>query len=728
VSNAVNNQNLILPAGTAKIGTQEYPVLINSSTSLVDQLNMLPLKSYGSSTVMIKDVAHVSDKYMPQTNLVHVDGKKGVLEAIYKLGGASTLDIVDRIKKQLPGILSRVPENKQFKVTPLFDQSIFVRAAVVGVVKEAAIAAGLTGLMILLFLGSWRSTVIICVSIPLSILVSIICLWVLGETLNVMTLGGMALAVGILVDEATVEIENIHRNLHQRKRLVKAILDGAQQIAVPAFVSTLCICIVFVPVWFITGAAKSLFTPLAMGVIFAMLTSYLLSRTLVPTLVHYLLENEVEMYGGVEQEGVKHVHAGPTHVHIGKSIIWALCAIGIVVAAIGILVGIAWVALYFMQQTALFSASMPGFITELPAAFRENRFGTIKPFILWFLLILLAVSVIHYILLNNWIWRSHEAFNVHFERFRKFYGGFLGFALHHRISVLAVFVVFVIGSCVLFPYVGQDFFPAVDAGQIRLHVRAPAGTRLEESELKFADVEAFIRRQIPPEQIDTVIDNIGIPNSGINMSLSDGSQISSADGEILISLKENHQPTASLVKKLRKALPGEFPQMGFWFQAADIATQVLNFGLPAPIDVQIIGSKANLEKNYDIALELRKQIAAIPGAVDVHVHQVMRTPDLDINVDRTMASQIGVTQQAVATDVLISLSSSNTLAPNYWLDPKRGIQYAVGLMTPQFETGTINALQNTPITTPATISCQPSTCRPMCRTPIWARSPKRFRN
>ncbi|HET6246956.1 MAG TPA: efflux RND transporter permease subunit [Tepidisphaeraceae bacterium] len=701
VSGALNSQNLILPAGTAKIGTQEYTLHINSSTDAVTQLNDLPVKSIGNSTIHLGDVSHVADEFMPQINMVHVDGKKGVLEPIYKLGNASTLDLVKRVKAALPSIMARTPDSKDLKITPIFDQSIFVRAAVMGVVKEAAIAAGLTGLMILVFLGSWRSTVIICISIPLSILVSIICLWALHETLNVMTLGGMALAVGILVDDATVEIENIHRNLHQRKRLVKAILDGAQQIAVPAFVSTLCICIVFVPVWFITGAAKSLFTPLAMGVIFAMLTSYLLSRTLVPTLVHYLLESEVEMYGGVEQEGIQHVHGAPAKpATILHSVLWSTCALAVLAGGLAILVLLAFVVIWAMGHQAAFVDWVPSFITSLPEEFKANRFETIKTFVLSIALILLVISSLHYILRNNWIWRTHRAFNHYFEKFRQFYGGFLAFALHHRLSVLAVFVLFVIGSCILFPFVGEDFFPTVDAGQIRLHVRGPAGTRLEESERRFADVEAFIRTEIPPEQVETIIDNIGIPNSGINMSLSDGSGISAADGEILISLKENHAPTARFIKQLRKDLPNQFPQMGFWFQAADIATQVLNFGLPAPIDVQVAGPKRKEEQNYELAELLRKQIAAIPGAVDVHIHQVMRTPDLNINVNRTMANEMGVTQQSVASDLLISTSSSATVAPNFWLEKKGGVQYSVSTMTPQTSIDSINALQNTPISMP----------------------------
>ncbi len=610
VTNAINAQNLIVPAGTAKIGKQEYPVFTNSSPTAVEAMNDLPIRSSNGSTIYIRDVAHVSDKYMPQTNMVHIDGKKGALEPVYKLGGASTLDIVKRVLGALPAELPRVPGNKELILKPLFDQSVFVRAAVMGVVKEAAIAAGLTGLMILLFLGSWRSTLIICISIPLSILVSIIILWALGETLNVMTLGGMALAVGILVDDATVEIENIHRNLHQRKRLVQAILDGAQQIAVPAFVSTLCICIVFVPVWFITGAAKSLFTPLAMAVVFAMLTSYLLSRTLVPTLVHFLLESEVELYGGLEQKGYEHHHAQGS---------------------------------------------------------------------------------------RNWIWRVHNAFNRGFEKFRRFYGGYLTLALEHRLVVTLVFGLFVAGSCLLVFFVGRDFFPTVDAGQLRLHVRAPAGTRIEESERYFAQVEDYLRTQIPANELDVMLDNIGIPNSGINMALSDGSQVSPADGEILINLKPEHHPTPEYMKKLRRGLAENFPNLGIWFQPADIATQVLNFGIPAPIDVQIKGTRMTSEQNLAIAEDLRRQISGVPGAVDVHLHQVYRTPDLRVMVDRSRSMQIGASQRDVANSLLVSLSSSGQTSPNFWLDPKRGVSYAVSVMTPQFRVDSTEALQSTPV-------------------------------
>jgi multidrug efflux pump subunit AcrB len=697
VSNALNAQNLILPSGTAKMGPQEYYVRLNSSPDVVDAINDLPIKTVNGTTVYVRDVAHVADKYLPQTNMVHAEGKKGALVSIYKLGGASTLDIVKRIKDVLPKIYPRLPNYKELKITPLFDQSVFVRASIMGVVKEALIAAGLTGLMILLFLGSWRSTLIICISIPLSILVSIICLWSLGHTLNVMTLGGMALAVGILVDDATVEIENIHRNLHQRKRLVQAILDGAQQIAVPAFVSTLCICIVFVPVVFITGPAKSLFIPLAMAVVFAMMTSYFLSRTLVPTMVHYLLESEVELYGGVEQEGLAHDHSDRNH-HIGffRSLWWAVKAWVVLLVAVAAVIA----ALLGLHHRGVGTAWMPNWLVELPQTWRESGPALVGTVLRIIALSILLTGVVYEIFQNNWIWRTHQAFNRQFEKLRRFYGGFLALALEHRFATVAIMLVFVVGSCFLFPHVGRDFFPAVDAGQLRMHVRCPPGTRLEESERYFAEVEDFLRTQIPAMEITTMLDNIGIPNSGINLSLSDGSQISPADGEILIALNEDHHPTADYMKKLRKELPKRFPGLTFYFAPSDIATQVLNFGLPAPIDVQILGSKMTQEQNQKIAEELRQQIAAVPGAVDVHVHQVSNTPDLRVIVDRTKADQLGLKQRDVANDLLVSLASSGQVAPNYWLDPKRGVQYSVSVMTPQYKVDSMTALQNTPVVIP----------------------------
>ncbi len=610
VSSAINAQNLILPSGTAKIGFQEYNVRLNSSPKAVDAIRDIPIKSVGNRTIFIRDVANVRDGFAPQTNVVHVNGKRGVMQPILK-SGASTLDIVAGVKKRWPQTKARMPDalNLEF----IADQSLFVRASIDGVLREGLIAAGLTAAMILLFLGSWRSTLIVVISIPLSILVSIILLNWLGQTLNVMTLGGMALAVGILVDDATVEIENIHRNLHQRKHLVEAILDGAQQIAVPAFVSTLCICIVFVPVVFITGAAKSLFIPLAMAVVFAMLTSYLLSRTLVPTMVHFLLAKEVAMYGGVADDG-------------------------------------------------------QGASDE-------------------------AIAAAH----RNIIWRFHDRFNAQFDKLRNFYGSVLAWSLAHRLLVVLLFVGFVGASTALFPLIGRDFFPAVDSGQIRLHVRAPAGTRIEETGRYFARVEEAIRDVVPDDQVVTVIDNIGIPNSGINLALSDGSLMSSADGEILLTLKEGHSPTADYIKQLRDLLNDRFPELTFFFQPPDIVTQVLNFGLPAPIDIQITSLRSNNAETYALAKSVRQRVSEIPGAVDAHLQQVPRTPELLVTADRTMLSEFNLTQRDVASAVLVSLSSSGQSAPNYWLDPKTGVQYPLAVQTPQYKMNSISALDRTPI-------------------------------
>jgi multidrug efflux pump subunit AcrB len=608
VSAAVSAQNLIAPSGTAKIGEQEYNVRLNNSPSIVAEIANLPIKSVGTRTVFIRDVAQVRDGYAPQTNIIRVDGKRGVLQPVLK-SGASTLAIVNGVKDRLPTIMATLPET--LRATLLSDQSIFVSAAIHSVLVEGAIAAGLTGLMILLFLGSWRSTLVVVISIPLSILVSILCLAFLGHTLNVMTLGGLALAVGILVDDATVEIENIHRNLHLGKRLVPAILDGAQQIATPAFVATLCICIVFVPVVFITGAARSLFVPMAMAVVFAMLTSYFLSRTLVPTLTHYLLASEVEMYGG-------------------KS---------------------------------------------------EAASGDHQP-------VKLGV-----------IWRVHHAFNHYFDKLRDFYGICLSTALQHRVFVTGAFLALVAASGILFPILGRDFFPSVDSGQMRMHIRTPAGTRIEETERWFGRVGEVVRKIIPPEELSTIIDNIGIPNSGINLALSDGSLMSASDGEMLITLHEHHAPTARYIAELRSELNQRFPDLTFYFQPPDIVTQVLNFGLAAPIDVQIVGPRGNYEKNYQIAKQLRDRIAQIPGAVDSHLQQVIRTPELNVHADRTLLSQLGMSERDISNDLLVSLSSSGQATPNFWLDPKSGVQYPLVVQAPQFKIDSIDALNNTPVST-----------------------------
>jgi CzcA family heavy metal efflux pump len=611
VANAVSLQNLILPSGTVKLGAQEVGVRLNSSPETLRDLAAIPVATVRGATVTLGDVAQVRDGFAPQTNLVRTNGRNGVLLSILKAGGASTLDIVARIRRALPEILPTLPP--EYRLDLLFDQSVFVRASVDGVVREGAIAAGLTALMILLFLGSWRSTLIVLVSIPLSILVSLIALAALGQTLNLMTLGGLSLAVGILVDDATVEIENVHRNIAMRKPLVRAILDGAQQIATPAFVATLSICIVFVPVVFITGAARSLFTPLALAVVFAMLTSYLLSRTLVPTMMQRLLGAELHRYTGAR------------------------------------------------------------------SARREDL-----------------------------AWRLHLRFNRLFERLRRAYGGFLDLALDHRGAVTAGFGAFVVATCLaLAPHLGRDFFPSVDAGQIRLHVRCPPGMRLDETARQFSLVEDEIRRVIPPREIATMLDNIGVPNSGINLALGDPSMVSAADGEIMVALDpERHGPTAGYVKTLRERFAARFPTFEIFFLAPDITTQVLNFGLSAPIDLQVSGPPGNRADNLRIARRLRDQLARVPGAVDVHLQQALGAPALRVNVDRVEASQQGLTERDVANSVLVSLSSTAAVAPSFWLDPRRGVQYLVAVQTPQYEVSSLDALRNTPVGAPGGAAVQ----------------------
>jgi CzcA family heavy metal efflux pump len=598
VSNALNLQNLILPAGTAKLAETEYRIRVNSSPTVLDELNNLPIKTVNGATVYIKDVAHVHDGFSVQTNIVRTNGNRGVLLTVTRNGKASTLDIVDRVKSTLPRILATVPP--ELKVSTLADQSVFVRASIEGVVREALIAAGLTGMMILLFLGSWRSTLIVCLSIPLSILASFAILSLLGQTINVMTLGGMALAVGILVDDATVAIENTHRNMGMGKHLLMAILDGGAQIAIPTFVSTLAICIVFVPVLMLTGTARYLFTPLALAVVFAMAASYLLSRTLVPTLAAYLLKAEADLF----EEGN----------HTGRGIFW----------------------------------------------------------------------------------RLHYVFNGFFERLRFRYLGLLDWSLRHRAGVLTAFMGVSLASLGLVFLVGQDFFPVVDSGQIKLHVRGPAGTRIEQTEQRFSDIEREIRKVIPPAELETILDNIGIPNSWASLAQGDIPTISSADGEILVSLNpEKHRRTSDYEVLLRKRLKEEFPDTVFFFQPPNITSQILNFGLPAPIDLQVVGR--DNDANYKIAQKLAAKIAAIPGAADVHVHQVVDAPEIRLNVDRVKASQMGLTQRDVANNMLISLSGSGTVAPNFWLNWNNGVNYNVGVQTPQYRIDSLDALLRTPI-------------------------------
>jgi multidrug efflux pump subunit AcrB len=611
VSTAINQQSVIVPSGTAKIGKREYDVLFNGNTDTIQAINNLPLKQVNGTTVYIRDVANVHDGYTPQVNMVVSNGIKAALLPVLKNGDASTLDVVSRVLKSLPGIAATLP--KDLEIKPLFDQSIFVSSALFEVLREGAIAGGLTAVMILLFLGSWRSTLVVATSIPLSICTSIIVLHALGQTINIMTLGGLALAVGILVDDATVEIENIHRNLGMGKSMIDAILDGAQEIATPALVATLCICIVFIPIFFLGGNAYFLFSPLAMAVVFAMMASYLLSRTVVPTMVNFL-------------ERGRH-HSGETsetHESAGASS----------------------------------SASQARYALQL-------------------------------------FTRIHEGFNRQFEKLRSFYVARLHWCLEHARAVLtAMLALAVLSLVVLTPFLGEDFFPVVDAGQFRLHVSAPVGTRIEDTQHVFTQVEEVIRSVIPKNEIDLVLDNIGLPMN-LNIALSDTATVSVSDGEILVSLnKEHHGSTWDYLKKIRQILIKKFPDYTFFTQPADIVGQTLNAGLPAPIDVQVVGHDA---QNYQIAEELRRRMAAIPGAVDVNIHQVIDYPSLLVNVDRTRAEELGLTEKQIADDLLVSLSGSGQTAPNFWLNPENGVSYLIAVQTPQYKIEAIPDILHTPI-------------------------------
>ncbi len=603
VSNALNAQNLILPAGTARVGPTEYLVRVNSSPTTISEMNDLPIRAANDALVYMKDIAQIRNGFAVQTNIVRENGQRSALLTVLKNGKASTLDIVTAVKKALPRVKADLPP--VLRITPLFDQSVFVRASINEVVREASIAAFLTALMILLFLGSWRSTLIVCISIPLSILTSICILAALGETINVMTLGGLALAVGILVDDATVEIENTHRNLAESDRsLVHAILESASQVAAPALVSTLSICIVFLPVLLLTGAAKYLFTPLAMAVVFAMLASYFLSRTLVPTMMHFLLPAEVALYQQHDGEEPK-----------------------------------------------------------------EAR---------------------------NPIWRFHQKFEHQFEKLRHSYKGVLEWTLVHRAITLTIFAAFVGGSSLLTLAIGRDFFPYVDSGQMRLHVLPPQGTRIEQAELVFAAVEKEIRNTLPKGRIDMILDNIGLPNGGINLAFGNNATISNSDGDILISLKEGKRQTVEFTRLLRAKLAQKFPEETFFFTPANITNQILDFGLPAPIDLQVVGR--NPVANYKIAQDLLRKVQAIPGAVDVHIHQEVSYPTVQVDVDREKAEQIGMQQRDVANSMLISLSGSGQTAPNQWLNPQNGVNYQVVVQSPLYKIDSFDALKRTPVT------------------------------
>ena len=598
VVNAIGSQNLILPAGTVKIGSLENDVDMNGSPKTVEEMNDLPIKTVGTNTLYIRDVAHVRDGNPPQTNIVLVDGQRAALMTVMKLGSTSTLDIINQLKERLPIVLAGLPP--EFRVRPIADQSLFVRASINGVLREAVIAACLTGLMILFFLGSWRSTLIIAVSIPLSILTSIIILGAIGETINIMTLGGLALAVGILVDDATVEIENINRNLAQGKETIQAILDGAQQIAVPAFVSTLSICIVFVPMFFLTGVARYLFVPLAEAVVFAMLASYLLSRTLVPTMARFLLKAHQE-------------------------------------------------------ESA------------------EKSLASANPFV-----------------------RLQGHFEAQFERLRTAYRGILRTCLAHRVVFPLAFLAVCAGSFVLVPWLGEDFFPSVDAGQIKLHVRAPTATRIEETAALCSEVEESIHELIPANEIEGVIDNIGLPYSAYNYVYSTSAPIGPEDADIMISLAAQHRPTEQYIHDLRLRLMKKFPGVLFYFPPADIVSQILNFGLPAPIDIQIMGR--DVEADHQFANDLMKHLSAVTGIADLRIQQPFNQPKLHINVDRTKSMQAGFTQRDVAGNLLVSLSGSFQTSPSFWLDPKSGVSYIVATEAPQYEFESLQDLQNIPVT------------------------------
>ncbi len=593
VVNAVNAQNLALPSGTAKIGNTEFNVNMNGSPDSIAGLNNIPVLVKNGATTYLSEVARVRDGFAPQTNIVRQNGARGVLLSVLKNGGSSTLDIISSLRALLPTVSQTLP--KDLKITPLFDQSLFVKAAISGVIREALIAAGLTAALILLFLGNWRSTCIIAVSIPLSILASVLVLYCLGETINIMTLGGLALAVGILVDDATVTIENIERHLHQGSDLHQAILDGAGEIAVPALVSTMCICIVFVPMFFLAGVARYLFVPLAEAVVFAMVASYILSRTLVPTMVMLMMDR---------------AHADP--------------------------------------------AAKPSLLQ-----------------------------------------RVYRNFDAAFERFRSGYIVILSFLLPRRKLFGGLFLAFCVLSCALVLTIGRDFFPSVDSGQIRLHMRAPTGTRIEETARLADQVEKVIREVVPRDELGTVLDNLGLPYSGINLSYSNAGTIGTLDGEIQISLNDNHRATALYVDLLRRELPRRFPGVEFFFQPADIVTQILNFGLPAALDVQIAG--ADLRTNYAFASQLMKQVKQIPGAVDVHIQQKLDLPTLALEMDRSQIKQLGLNPVDVAQNLLVSLSGSFQTAPAFWLNPVNGVVYNIAVQTPQYQIHDLDALLRTPI-------------------------------
>src|SRR5580704_947618 len=603
ISAALNAQNLIMPSGTEKIGDREYIIGTNSSPSSIAELNNMPIRSTNGSIITMKDVAWIHDGSTPQTSLVKENGTPGALLTVIKNGSFSTLTIVSQVKAAIPRIKAGLPSS--LTITPIFDQSVIVRGSVLDVVQEATTAAILTALMILVFLGSWRSTLIVCTSIPLAILFSLSVLAALGYTINVMSLGGLALAVGILVDDATVEIENTHRNLAEgNKPLGAAILDSAEQVAVPALVSTMCICIVFVPVTLLSGAAKFLFTPLALAVVLAMIASYLLSRTLVATMMHFLLPPEVSLYQGG---------------------------------------------------------------SESPTS-------------------------------QSFIWRFHLRFEHYFEKFQKRYRSLLEWALAHRTGVLVGFAIVSVASLPLAFVLGENFFHYVDSGQMEFHVRPPTGTRIEVASEIFARIDAEVRRLIPKNEVAMIVDNIGLPPGGVNLAFTATDATSNGDGDVLVALSPKHRPTQEWMRILRSDLAEKFPQETFFFEPADITNQTLNFGLPAPIDVQVQGKDA--ASTAKIAVALQEQIKNVPGAVDVFVQQEVNAPALNINVDRLKAQELALTTRDIASNVLLSLSGSGQVAPNYWLDPQTGVSYPIVVQVPQYRLSSFETLAQTPVTSP----------------------------
>ncbi|UMY16829.1 efflux RND transporter permease subunit [Methylobacterium organophilum] len=613
VTNAMTSQNLTIPSGLAKIGEQQYPVQLNATPDAIAQLNEIPIKVVAGQPVLVRDVAHVRDGGPPQVNIVRADGQASVLMRVLKNGNASTLDVVNNVKKALPDIRAAAPEGMEIK--PLFDQSVFVSAAIEGVLHEAAIAAGLTGLTILLFLGSWRSTLIVLVSIPLCIMTSLAILAALGQTINVMTLGGLALAVGILVDDATVAIENTYRLFEEGRPFRNAVVEGAAGIAKPALISTLSICAAFVSVFALTDTPKYLFTPQALAVVFAMLTSYLLSRTLVPVLIDVLVAREYAQHHG-QDEGLRR---------------------GRIERALGVLL-------------------RPLF--RLAGAFRHG-------------------------------------FEARFARFHRRYLGLLHAVLTHRLATLATVIAILGGSGVLLGFTGQDYFPQVESSQMTLHLRTRPGMRIETAEQVFAGVEGVVREVIPEGEIAQILDNIGIPSNNYNFAFSDGSFVSYNDGQMLIDLKEGHGSVALYQKRLRRVLRERFPDLTVYFQPSDIITQILNFGVIAQIDVQVSGR--NTDKDLEVARRIEARLKRTKGLVDVHLHQIVDVPQFFVDVDRRLASELGLTQQQIAQSLNVSLSGSFQVTPNFWTDPKTGIPYQLWVQTPEYRNDSLTALQNTPL-------------------------------